>query len=142
MEKFSKTTITVQNSINAQIEKVWKAWITPSDIEKWNFASDDWQTTNAKNDLRAGGKFSSRMEAKDGSFGFDFGGIYDKVIDHERIEYTLGDARKVIIAFKSHDNQTEVVEQFEAENDNPVEMQQAGWQAILDNFKKYVENRI
>jgi uncharacterized protein YndB with AHSA1/START domain len=140
METRSKTSIIVQNSINSKLEKVWNAWITPADIEKWNFASDDWQTVNAKNDLRAGGKFSSRMEAKDGSFGFDFEGIYDKVIEHERIEYTLGDARKVIITFKSKDDHTEIVEQFEAENENPVEMQQAGWQAILDNFKKYVES--
>ena len=139
METVNKTTITVQGTINAPVEKVWKFWTTPEHITKWNKASDDWHTPFAENDLRVGGKFLSRMEARDGSFGFDFGGVYDKIKVNELIEYTLGDGRKVIINFKSNGNETKVVETFEAENENSIEIQRGGWQAILDNFKKYVE---
>ena len=140
METNSKQSITVENTINAPVEKVWKYWTEPEHIKKWNNASDDWHTPHAENDLKAGGKFSARMEAKDGSFGFDFGGVYDDVREHEHIAYTLGDGRKVTIDFAGQGNETKVVETFEAEGTNPVEMQRSGWKAILDNFKKYTES--
>jgi uncharacterized protein YndB with AHSA1/START domain len=133
------TKITVQNVINAPVEKVWKLWTAPEDITKWCAASDDWHTTRAENDVRVGGKFLSRMEAKDGSAGFDFGGVYDNVKKHELIEYTMGDGRKVSVRFSSEGNSTKLVETFEPESQNSIEMQRGGWQAILDNFKKYVE---
>lgn len=139
METQPKTVITVQATINAPIDKVWAYWSEPQHIMQWCSASPDWHAPAAQNDLRTGGSFSTRMEAKDGSFGFDFGGIYDAVITHEYMEYTMGDSRKVKISFKAAGNTTEVVESFEAESQNPVEMQQGGWQAILDNFKKYTE---
>jgi uncharacterized protein YndB with AHSA1/START domain len=139
METTSNTKVTVEASIKAPVEKVWKLWSTPEDIKKWNSASDDWHTPKAENDLRTGGSFSSRMEAKDGSFGFDFGGVYDEVIEHTLIAYTMGDGRTVKITFTTNGNETTVTEVFDAENQNPVEMQKVGWQAILDNFKKYVE---
>jgi len=139
METANKTTITVQSTIKAPIEKVWKCWNGPEHITKWAAASDDWHTTRSENDLRVGGTFLSRMEAKDGSFGFDFGGVYDNVKTNELIEYTLGDGRKVIVHFTANGNETKVVETFEAESQNPIEMQKGGWQAILDNFKKYTE---
>jgi uncharacterized protein YndB with AHSA1/START domain len=140
METISKTRITVENTVNAPVEKVWEYWSGPTHITKWANASDDWHTTFAENDMRAGGKFVSRMEAKDGSFGFDFGGTYDEVKTHELITYTLGDGRKVKIIFSSSGGKTGVVETFEAESTNSIEMQRGGWQAILDNFKKYVES--
>lgn len=134
-----QTVITVAATVNAPIETVWKAWTTPSDIKKWNAASEDWHTPIAENDLRPGGKFSSRMEAKDGSFGFDFGGIYDEVVPYELISYTLEDERKVKIIFEKNVDGVKITESFDAENTNSVEMQRGGWQSILDNFKKYVE---
>jgi len=139
METIEKTIITVENTINAPVEKVWKFWTKPEHITKWNNASDDWHTPHAENDLRTGGSFVARMEAKDGSMGFDFGGVYDDVRPNEYIEYTIGDGRKVKVTFSGRGNTTRVVESFEAENTNPVEMQRGGWQAILDNFKKYTE---
>jgi len=139
METLNKTVITVETTVNAPVEKVWKLWSSPEHITKWNNASDDWHTPYAENDLRVGGKFSSRMEAKDGSFGFDFWGVYDVVATNERIEYTLGDERKVRILFTNMGNITKVIESFEAENENSIEMQKGGWQAILDNFRKYTE---
>lgn len=139
MEAHTSTKITVQSIVKAPIEKIWKFWITPEDIKKWNTASPDWHTPTAENDLRVGGKFISRMEAKDGSFGFEFWGIYDEIITYQLIAYTLGDERKVTITFTTTDNETLVTETFEAEKQNPVEMQRGGWQAILDNFKKYAE---
>jgi uncharacterized protein YndB with AHSA1/START domain len=139
MEAQSKTVLTVQNIINAPIEKVWAYWTAPEHITKWCNASEDWHTPNATNDLRVGGKFSTRMEAKDGSMGFDFGGVYDVVNINEYIAYTLEDDRKVNISFTADGNSTKVVENFEAENENPIEMQQGGWQAIMDNFKTYTE---
>jgi len=139
METVTKTTITVENTVAAPVEKVWKLWSSPEHITKWANASDDWHTTFAENDLRVGGKFLSRMEAKDGSFGFDFGGIYDQLKTNELIEYTLGDGRKVIINFSKDGKGTKVVQTFEAEDTHSIEMQKGGWQAILDNFKKYVE---
>ena len=139
MEPQDKTVLTVENMINAAVEKVWQYWTKPEHITKWNNASDDWHTPRAENDLRVGGHFVSRMEAKDGSMGFDFGGIYDTVRNKEYIEYTIADGRKVKIFFSAQGNSTKVVESFEAENTNSIEMQQGGWQAILDNFKKYTE---
>lgn len=134
------TTITVQNNIQAPIEKVWQYWTLPEHITKWNNASDDWHSPSATNDLRTGGSFTTRMEAKDGSFGFDFGGVYDEVTTHQVIAYTMGDGRKVKVSFSSQGNDTNVVETFDAENTHSIEMQRTGWQSILDNFKKYVEN--
>ncbi len=134
-----RTAITVNADINAPLEKVWNFWTLPEHIIKWNNASDDWHTPYAENDLRTGGEFQSRMEAKDGSMGFDFRGIYDNVELHKLIEYTLGDGRKVQISFSENDNQTRVSEKFEAEAENSVELQQNGWQSILNNFKKYTE---
>ena len=139
METQEKTVITVENTIDAPVAKVWEFWTKPEHIIKWCNASDDWHTPRAENDLKVGGKFASRMEAKDGSMGFDFGGVYDAVTTNEYIEYTLGDDRKVKINFSAQGNKTKVVESFEAENTHSIEMQQGGWQAILDNFKKYTE---
>lgn len=136
----AKTLITVETTINAPVEKVWKAWTTPADIVQWNAASDDWHTTKSENDLRPGGKFSSRMEAKDGSMGFDFWGIYDEVKPNELITSTMGDGRKLTVTFISKGAQTEVKEAFEAENENSIEMQKNGWQSILNNFKKHTES--
>ncbi|MDB5230490.1 MAG: polyketide cyclase [Chitinophagaceae bacterium] len=140
METANKTVITIESLVKAPVEKVWKIWSTPEHITKWNNASPDWHTPRAENDLRVGGKFSARMEAKDGSMGFDFAGVYDEVKTNELIGYTIGDGRKVIVNFTSNGNETKVVESFEAENTNSLEMQRGGWQAILDNFKNYVEN--
>lgn len=135
----NKTIITVETTVNAPVEKVWQYWTEPRHIMRWNNASADWCTTKAENDLREGGSFSATMAAKDGSFSFDFGGVYDKVKKHELIEYTLGDGRKVKVVFSSTGDQTKVVEDFEAENQNSIELQKGGWQAIVDNFKKHVE---
>jgi uncharacterized protein YndB with AHSA1/START domain len=140
MEKTSKKTITIETTISAPIEKVWKFWTHPEHITKWNNASEDWYTPFAENDLRIGGKFLSRMEARDGSFGFDFGGTYDEVKMHELIAYTIGDGRKVKINFTGKDNTTKVTETFETEDANPLEVQKEGWQNILNNFKKYAES--
>lgn len=135
----SSKKITVEATIQAPLEKVWNYWTEPKHITKWNNASDDWHTPFAENDLRAGGKFVSRMEAKDGSAGFDFEGIYDEVCLHEVIAYTMGDGRKVRITFKGQENETKIIETFDADPTNPFEFQQQGWQAILNHFKKYVE---
>jgi uncharacterized protein YndB with AHSA1/START domain len=141
METANKTRVTVQALVKAPVEKVWKYWTMPEHITKWNYASDDWHTPRAESDLRTGGKFSARMEAKDGSMGFDFGGVYDNVETHKLIEYTLGDDRKVVVNFERRGDETNVVETFDAENENPVDMQRDGWQAIMNNFKKYAESR-
>ena len=139
METATRTSITVENTINAPVEKVWAYWSAPEHITKWNNASEDWHSPRAENDLRPGGKFSTRMEAKDGSMGFDFGGTYDEVKTNEVIAYTMSDGRKVVVNFTKVGDQTKVIETFDAEETNPIEMQRGGWQAILDNFKKYVE---
>ena len=133
--------VTIQSTINAPVEKVWQYFSDPAHIVVWNSASDDWHTPRADNDLRVGGKFSSRMEAKDGSMGFDFTGEYTEVKQHQRIAYVMTDGRKVSVDFRQNDNSTEIVETFDAEDTNPVDMQKAGWQSILDNFKKYVESK-
>lgn len=134
------TVITVETTVHAPITTVWDNWNNPEHITQWAFASPDWHTPWAKNDLRVGGSFSSRMEAKDGSFGFEFGGVYDAVTTNELIAYTMADGRKVMVEFSAEGDATKVVERFDAENENPVDMQQMGWQAILDNFKKYTES--
>jgi uncharacterized protein YndB with AHSA1/START domain len=139
MGKNRKTEISVEVIVAASLATVWKAWTSPEDIMRWNHASDDWHTTYAENDLRKGGRFLSRMEAKDGSIGFDFYGNYDTIIPEQLIEYTLGDDRKVKITFTQEENSTKVVEIFKAENENSLELQQFGWQAILDNFKYFTE---
>jgi len=139
METQTSTIVTVQNTVNAPVQKVWEYWTKPEHVTKWNHASDDWHSPQGENDLRPGGKFLFRMEAKDGSFGFDFGGVYDAVKTNEYIEYTMGDGRNVKVNFTSQGNATKIVESFEAEQTNSIEMQRGGWQAILDNFKKYTE---
>ena len=139
METKEKTIITVEAVVNAPVEKVWESWTRPEHITKWCSASDDWHVPRAENDVRVGGSFLTRMEAKDGSFGFDFGGVYDAVKPNEYIEYTIGDGRNVKIHFTPQGNKTKVTESFEPEGTNPVEMQKGGWQAILNNFKKYTE---
>jgi len=136
-----KTLITIEATVKAPIEKVWKCWSSPEDITQWNSASPDWHTPFAENDLRPGGKFVSRMEAKDGSVGFDFGGVYEEVITNQRISYIIGDGRKVTVEFTPLENETRVVESFEAEEVNSIELQRGGWQAILNNFKVYVESQ-
>lgn len=133
------TKVTIRNTIQAPIEKVWNYWTRPEHIIKWNNASDDWHTPHAENDLRVGGKFLSRMEAKDGSFGFDFEGVYDQVILHEKIAYSMSDGRKVETTFIKEGDQTKIISTFDAEHENSIDMQRSGWQAILDNFKKYTE---
>ncbi len=132
--------ITVKTSVDAPIEKVWNAWTDPQQITKWNNASDDWHTPYAENDIRTGGKFMSRMAAKDGSMSFDFGGTYKNVENHKVIEYAMEDGRKVKVTFEKDGNKTSVTETFDPESQNSIEMQRGGWQAILDNFKKHVEN--
>lgn len=136
------TKITVENTINAPVEKVWQCWTEPQHITKWCQANDDWHAPYADNDLRQGGSFKTTMAAKDGSFQFDFGGVYDVVVLHKLIEYTMGDGRKVKITFDAKDHITHVVETFDAENTNSVELQQQGWQAILNNFKSYTESNL
>ncbi len=132
-------TITVSATINADIDKVWKYWNEPEHIMGWAFASSDWEAPYAENDLRNGGKFKTTMAAKDKSASFDFAGVYTSVIPNKLIEYTIGDGRKVSVAFESAGMGTKITETFDPENENPPEFQKQGWQAILDNFKKYVE---
>lgn len=129
--------ITVQTTIKAPIAKVWSAYTTPEDIVQWNAASDDWHTTKSAVDLRVGGAFTSRMEAKDGSFGFDFAGTYTKVVPNELLEYSFGD-RTGTVEFVPSENGVTVRVTFDAETENDVEMQRQGWQAILNHFAKHV----
>lgn len=140
METTEKQTITVQTTVQAAADKVWQYWTTPQHIMQWNNASADWHTPKAENDLRVGGKFVSRMEARDGSLGFDFEGTYDEVVPNQLLAYTMPDGRKASISFEDRDGQTVVTETFDADTTHAIEMQRAGWQAILDNFKKYVES--
>jgi uncharacterized protein YndB with AHSA1/START domain len=140
METANKTAITVEATVNAPVEKVWKFWNEPAHITKWAFASDEWHAPYAENDLKVDGKFKTTMAAKDGSFSFDFGGVYTNVQPLKEIEYTIEDGRKVKITFTASGKETKVTETFEAEGMNSVDMQRAGWQAILDNFKKYTES--
>jgi uncharacterized protein YndB with AHSA1/START domain len=133
-------TITVKTTVKAPIEQVWEFWTTPEHIIHWNFSTDEWCCPSAKNDLRPGGEFNWRMEAKDGSLGFDFTGTYDEIEPLKSIKSTLGDGRKTEITFSSNGDLTEVIETFEAENSFSIEMQQSGWQSILNNFKIYAES--
>jgi uncharacterized protein YndB with AHSA1/START domain len=135
-----RTTITVKATINAPVEKVWTLWTDPQHITQWNNASPDWHSPRAENDLREGGRFSFRMEARDGSMGFDFNGEYSKVVPHKQISYRIEDGREVTIVFASEGPVTQVTETFEAENTHPEDLQRTGWQAILDNFKQYAES--
>ncbi len=133
--------VTIEATIQAPVDKVWKYWTFPEHITGWNFALSTWQCPSASNDLRVGGKYSARMEAKDGSFGFDFNATYDEVVLHKRIAYTMEDGRKAVTDFTAQKDVTKVVTVFDAEGSNPVEMQQQGWQAILNNFKFYTESK-
>jgi uncharacterized protein YndB with AHSA1/START domain len=133
------TTITVQVTVNAPIEKAWKFWNEPEHITKWCTGSPDWHTPRAENDLRVGGTLRSRMEAKDGSAGFDFIATYSDIKEHKTIAYTIEDGRKVKVTFSTDGKTTTLIETFDAENENPIEVQQQGWQSILNNFKKYTE---
>ena len=130
--------LTVATKVNAPVSEVWRAYTTPSDIVVWNAASEDWHTTSARLDLRKGGKFSSRMEAKDGSFGFDFEGTYTNVVENCLIEYTMGD-RAATVSFEETRDGTAVTAVFDSEDSHSIEQQQQGWQAILDNFRRHVE---
>ncbi len=136
----TKTVITVEAVVNAPIEKVWHYWTSPEQVMQWNHASDDWHCPNAENDLRKSGNFLYTMAAKDGSFSFNFWGIYDDILENELLMSTLGDGRKWKVTFASIGDVTQVVESFEAEDENSIELQQTGWQAILNNFKNHTEN--
>jgi uncharacterized protein YndB with AHSA1/START domain len=131
--------ITIEATISAAPNKVWAYWTQPEHITKWNFATDDWQCPRAMNDLRVGGKYGARMEAKDGSFGFDFEAVYNEVVDQKKLTYTMEDGRKVTTDFEKLGDKTKVTTVFDAESENSEEMQKSGWQAILNNFKKYTE---
>jgi uncharacterized protein YndB with AHSA1/START domain len=133
--------ITVEANINAPVAKVWKAWTTPGDIMVWNTPDPSWHCPSSENDLKAGGKFKNRMEAKDGSFGFDFEGTYDKVELHKEISYTMADGRVATTIFKDENGKTTVATAFDPESMNPIEMQRSGWQAILNNFVTYAEQQ-
>lgn len=130
--------IEVISKIFRPLEVVYEAYNHPDDVTKWNHASDNWHSPHAENDLRVGGSFKYRMEAKDGSFGFDFGGVYD-VVSHDRIVYHMSDGREVEVKFKNYGDYTIVHITFDAEKTNPIDLQKEGWQSILDNFKRYVE---
>lgn len=133
--------ITVECFVRAPLDDVWKAWNTPADIEQWNSAHPEWHTTRSTVDLREGGRFCSRMEAKDGSAGFDFEGVYTRIVLQERIEYRMDDGREVRIDFTEREDGVLVTESFDPETENPRELQRAGWQAILDHFARHVEAR-
>ncbi len=131
--------VTVEVSVVAPLETVWEAWITPEHIVQWNAASSDWHTTTATNNLEVGGKFTARMEAKDGSVGFDFGGTYTHIVPKKELAYTMGDGRKVSVLFAQEPGGVRLTEHFDPETVNPVAMQQQGWQSILQSFKLYAE---
>lgn len=137
MAKFAK--ITIETVVNAPMDRVWAAWNTPADIQKWNAASDDWHTTHSSVDLREGGVFRSRMEAKDGSSGFDFEGVYTQVVPGQSIAYRMSDGREVTVEFAAEAGGVRVTETFDAETENSLDLQRQGWQAILDNFGRHVE---
>ena len=131
--------VSIATTVNAPIDKVWTAWITPDDIKKWNFASEDWRCPDATIDFTVGGKFSYRMEAKDGSMGFDFEGEFTSISECKSIEYALDDDRRVSIDFFETERGIRVVETFQAEDEFSAEQQKQGWQSILDSFKRHVE---
>lgn len=131
--------ITIQATIQQGAERIWECWTDPEHITQWNFAADDWCCPKAENDLKVGGRYMARMEAKDGSFGFDFGAVYDEVVPLKKISYTMTDGRQATTTFEDRGNHTLVTTVFDAEDQNPLEMQKEGWQTILNNFKSYVE---
>ena len=133
--------ISIETVIKSDLDAVWFAWTNPEDIKQWNAASEDWHTTESTVDLREGGTFFSRMEAKDGSMGFDFGGTFSKVIENQLIEYSMEDGRSVVVEFSRVENAVKVEEKFEAESQNEAEQQRQGWQSILDSFAKHVESK-
>ncbi len=133
--------ISIETFVKSNVGKVWSAWTTPADINQWNAANDDWHNPRSENDLRVGGRFCYRMEAKDGRMGFDFEGTYTKVVPQKEIEYVLADSRVVSIAFEPVDGGVRVVETFDAEDANSAEMQRQGWQSILNRFSSYVESK-
>lgn len=133
--------ITVEKLVKADLNAVWRAWNNPADIQQWNAASEDWHTPRSTVDLREGGRFSARMEAKDGSEGFDFEGAYTRVVPHQLIEYRMSDGRAVKVEFAEQAGDVLVRETFDAETENAPEVQRQGWQAILDNFARHVERR-
>ncbi|HET6559421.1 MAG TPA: SRPBCC domain-containing protein [Prolixibacteraceae bacterium] len=139
METKQKVRITVETNVNVPIYSVWEMFTAPEHITKWNNASDDWHTTHVENDVKKGGKFLYRMEAKDKSVGFDFEGVYDEVKINQLIEYTISDGRKVRIVFTDHGDETKIVETFETEEENSIDLQREGWQSIMNNFKRYAE---
>jgi uncharacterized protein YndB with AHSA1/START domain len=141
METVKVKTITVEATIKVTVDKAWSYWTEPKHITQWCFASDDWYAPRAVNDLKVSGKFRTRMAARDGSTGFDYEGVYTKVVRHKAIEYTIPDGRKVRITFSNLGTETKVTESFDAENVNSFEMQKGGWQAILNNYKKYCESK-
>jgi uncharacterized protein YndB with AHSA1/START domain len=136
----TNNTITVETTVAAPVERAWERFTNPTDIINWNTPSPEWHTPRAENDLREGGSFNYRMEARDGSMGFDFGGVFTAVKPNESLYYTIGDGRKVSVHFSVSGTDTRVVETFEAESMNAIEMQRGGWQAILDSFKQYTES--
>ena len=138
MEQQERVRITVETTVPVSPELAWEYWTEPRHITQWNQASEDWHTPRAENDLRVGGAFTSRMESKDGKFGFDFGGVYDAVEPHRLLASTLGDGRTVQVSFEPVPAGTRIVETFEAEGENSVELQRTGWQAILDSYRRYV----
>lgn len=136
----SKPIIKIEAIVNKPINTVWECWTKPEHITKWCFASDEWHAPSSNSDFKVGGKLNTRMEAKDGSFGFDFWGIYDEITPNEKLAITMGDGRKWDTYFTVVDGGVKVIEEFEAESENPIEMQQTGWQMILNNFKKHVKS--
>lgn len=132
--------ITVETTINATIATVWNAWTKPEHITNWNFASDDWHCPKAENDLRKDGKFSYTMAAKDGSFSFDFCGTHTNIEEKKSISSIMADGRKMKVTFEQENGGVKITEEFEPENENPVDLQKSGWQAILNNFKKHTES--
>ena len=140
MEAQTKTSVTVETLVNAPVEKVWEYWTEPRHITQWCQAADDWHAPQAENDVSENGKFKTTMAAKDGSVSFDFEGVYSKVDHLQLLEYMLTDGRKASVRFLPEGNQTRIKETFETENENPVDMQRQGWQAILENFKKHTES--
>lgn len=133
--------ITIQTTVSADKKKVWDCYTNPKHIVNWNFASDDWYCPSAENDLRVGGKYKARMEAKDKSFGFDFEAIYNEIVEGEKFTYTMEDGREVNASFEDLDGKIRVTINFDAEKENSEEMQRNGWQSILNNFKSYVERK-
>lgn len=131
--------VEISADVHASSDKVWEAWTEPRHITQWNFADPSWHCPHAENDLRPGGKYMARMEAKDGSFGFDFEAVYDEVTPKSRIQYTMGDGRVALTTFEDNGGSTKVTTWFDPENQNEVEFQKAGWQAIMNSFKGYVE---